>query len=369
MKKINLIIIILLFVLIVSIFFITNITGFLTLKEENKNIVKIGILTDLSADNSSWGLAVKEGVLIANKDSKNNIEIFFEDSKCDLKEGVNAVNKLVNINNVDIIYGTVCSHVTLGASQITNPKEVILFSVGASSPEITNAGEYIYRLWPSDLIESKTIIEYISKMENINNLAILYMNNDYGIGVKEALLEYSNQNNLNIVSTESFLQTDVDFKTQLLKIKEKSPSGIYIIANPPQAKIIFDQIKELNINQQLFAPGWLMEDDLIISSVSKDILEKVIFASLEFNVPENFISQTNQPNFVITALAYDGYKILDEIISVCKNDSECIKTKLDTINYNGVTGNISFDENGDVLKEYVIKTFVDGSIVKIENLN
>jgi branched-chain amino acid transport system substrate-binding protein len=336
-------------------------------KAEKKEVIKIGILTDLSADNSSWGLAVKDGVLLADKESNKNIKIFFEDSKCDLKEGVNAVNKLVNINKVDVVYGTVCSHVTMGSSNITNPNKVILLSVGASSPEITNAGEYVYRLWPSDLIETKSIVEYMSKIENIS-IGIIYMNNDYGVGVKDALVTFSKENNIDIVASESFLQTDVDFKTQLIKIKEKSPQAIYIVANPPQAKIIFDQIEELDLNQKLFAPGWLMEDGLIIDSVNQSMLERVKFASLEFDVPEEFISKTNQPNFVISALAYDGYKLLLEVIDKCSNDRECIKQELDVINYSGITGNISFDENGDVLKDFTIKTFVDGEIVKVENI-
>jgi branched-chain amino acid transport system substrate-binding protein len=346
-------------ILILSVFLITNITGLVTLK--NKEVIKIGVLTDLSGGMSSFGTAVREGIEIAREESNTNIKIIYQDSKCDLKEGTNAINKLINIDKVDVVFGTVCSHVTLAASKITEDNKKILLSVAASSPEITHAGGYVYRLWPSDLLESKDIIKHISnEMSEIKTLGILYMNNDYGVSVKNALIYFSKESDLEVTILESFLQNDTDFKTQLLKIKEKSPDGIFIISNPKEAVIIFNQIKEMNIEKQLFAPGWLIEDETVYLNISQDVLERIIFPSLEFNISNDFLTKTNNLNPTITALSYDGYKMLEKIIDVCKKDNECIKQELDVVSYKGVSGDIEFDEFGDVIKSFKIKRFKEG---------
>lgn len=362
MKKKTLIIGIIILVLIGILFLNNNITGLFTIN--NKKTIKIGILTDLSGDMSSWGKSVQQGIELARQNSNSNIKIIYEDSKCDQKTGINATNKLVNIDNVDLIYGTVCSHVTLGAAPITEKNNKILLSVAASNPEISYAGDHVYRLWPSDLIESKSIIEYIStKMPEIKTIGIIYMNNDYGVAVKNSLVNFSKENNLKVTSIESFLQNDTDFKTQLSKIKERKPDGLFVIANPPEAVIIFNQIKELNITEQLFAPGWLMEDSSVNTNISKEILEKTIFPNLEFNISNNFKTKLNKsPNIIASELAYDGYNILNIAVNKCNKNINCIKKELDTIDYNGVTGNIKFDKHGDIIKSFKIKQFKDGKI-------
>ena len=71
--------------------------------------------------------------------------MIYEDGLCDGKGATNAVQKLINIDGVKIIIGGVCSGETLGAAPLAESSKVILFSPGSGSPDITNAGDYIFR--------------------------------------------------------------------------------------------------------------------------------------------------------------------------------------------------------------------------------
>ena len=68
----------------------------------------------------------------------------------------------------------------------------------------------------------------------------------------------------------------------------------------------------------------------------------------------------------LTAQAYDSVGLLLTAIKECDTtDSEILKDKLYKMNYKGVTGDIKFDENGDVDKQFVKVTIKDGKFVKM----
>ena len=75
------------------------------------------------------------------------MELIFEDGRCTGKDAVTAVNKLINVDKVDVIVGGVCSSETIPAGEIAQQNGVPMISPTSSSPTISDIGEYIYRSW------------------------------------------------------------------------------------------------------------------------------------------------------------------------------------------------------------------------------
>ena len=73
-----------------------------------------------------------------------------EDSKCSAQDAITAYNKLTDVDGVKIILGTSCSGAMLGAAPLAEADGVILFSGLATSPDIANAGDYIFRTSMND---------------------------------------------------------------------------------------------------------------------------------------------------------------------------------------------------------------------------
>ena len=106
----------------------------------------------LSGDGASYGIMGQNVVNLRVEEinkaggiNGRNLEIIWEDGTCNPKDASMAAQKLINIDNVSIIFGGFCSGETLGAAPITEKKKVILFSGVSSSPEITNAGDFVCR--------------------------------------------------------------------------------------------------------------------------------------------------------------------------------------------------------------------------------
>src|SRR3990167_1377079 len=110
----------------------------------DKSQIKIGFMGPLTGDAASYGHGIKRGVDLAFKDSGlENVKIIYEDTKCDGKEAVNAINKLINIDGVVAIVGEVCSGATLAAAPIAEENKVAMVSASSTSAKITDAGDYI----------------------------------------------------------------------------------------------------------------------------------------------------------------------------------------------------------------------------------
>jgi len=123
-----------------------------TPKEEE--MIKIGVLADLSGDYVSLLRGVPRGVELAKEDLEKEtgrkIQLIIEDQKsCDSKETVTIMNKFVSIDKVDAVIGGTCSNTTLAAAPIANQNKIIMISPASSAPTISQAGEYVFRTYIS----------------------------------------------------------------------------------------------------------------------------------------------------------------------------------------------------------------------------
>ena len=128
---------------------------------------KIGVMFPLTGDAAIYGMPAQMSAKIAVEEinSKGGVngrklELIYEDSKCNPKDGNAAAQKLVNIDKVKVIIGGYCSGETLGAAPITESNEVILISPSSSSPDITKAGDFVFRLAPSDAFAGVVASDY-----------------------------------------------------------------------------------------------------------------------------------------------------------------------------------------------------------------
>lgn len=341
---------------------------FLFVKVNNKQYfgekIKIGALLPLTGDVASWGEAMKKGFDLALKDSGlTNIDLIYEDDKCDPTTGVTATHKLIDIDSVSAVVGTACSSVTLAIAPIFEQSKTVLMAIGSSAPDITNSGDYIFRMWPSDNYEASLMGKYIADKKDNNNLSILYVNNDYGVGFKSALEKEYIKSKKGILVSESFEQGTSDVRSQLTKIKAAKDADIFLIGVPADLKVILKQIAELDINNQLFATVNIVEPQIL--SEKSIPVDGIIFGELDMSggLKQKLIDSygSEGESVLASSFAYDGMKLILDSTKKCKGDSTCIKNQLYKVNkYQGFSGVTSFDEKGDpVDRGFFIKTIVN----------
>ena len=363
-KKIIGVIVIILAICLVGVVSL-NTTGLFA--QSNESTIKIGYLGPLSGGAASIGegqvKAIELAVSQINSQGGINgskIELIVEDGQCDAKGAVDAMNKLTNIDNVSYIIGGQCSSETIAIAPIAEEKHILLLSPLSSNPTITSAGDYIFRNYPSDSYQGKIAAEYITNNLNVKKVAILSCLDDWCVGLKNEFKINFELLGGNVTTVEEFVKDSIDLKTQLTKIKNSGAELVYMPAYSTSTISAIKQAKELGIEIKFFG-GDAWEESTIWSEVSN------ISQGFMYTMPKPIVSNEFETEFEkmfpkseITLAAtnnYDALKIIANAIKIVGNDSTKVKNYLYTMPlYNGVSGDIEFDQNGDLKKsKYVVK--------------
>lgn len=337
--------------------------------EIDKEPIRIGVLTSLTGPTAEYGQNIKKGIELAVDEINaqdgikgKKIGLFYEDSRCDGKEAVTGYQKLTQTDNTKIILGTVCSSETLVTAPLAEQDEVVLISILSTSPKITEAGEYIFRVYPSDTYEAKTASETIYNRLGKKTVSIVYVNNDYGTALKEEFSKDFTELGGTIVNAEQYMQGSNDLRTQLLKIKEQKPELIYMISYPKDGIIVLKQINELGIDALLFGSNGLKAKELIENTGNDSegmmfVFPKTIESQESTSFDKRFEEKYHEQPGLGAEQAYDSIYLIKKAYD---DDIQKLKNNLYKIqNYEGASGRITFDENGDLTnleyEEIIIK--------------
>ncbi|MDD9950676.1 MAG: ABC transporter substrate-binding protein, partial [Zetaproteobacteria bacterium] len=198
-------------------------------------------------------------------------------------------------------------------------------------------------------------------------MAILYGNEDYGVGFESVLNESFAGLGGEVVASEAFENGSIDIRTQLTKVKALNPDALYLITNSPaSAAAALRQAKELGLTAQVYGSEAFKSDEvtdaaqeaaegLLVTSVSEGDAVFVAAHMEKFGVePGPFAAQ-----------AYDAFRAIFEASKTGASTGQEIKDALANVNFDGVSGPISFDGNGDISEAtYDVYLFVDGAFTK-----
>lgn len=365
--------------LLITIIAVTVIVGYQSWKNnipKRSDIVKIGAILPLTGGAAFVGIPIKDAILLKinkfNEESETKVEIIFEDSKADIKEAVSAFEKLKS-QGIKVVFGPVTSGEVLATAPIAEKNQIILLSPSASSQSITNAGDYIFRNELSDQLGSTIQAQLAINRLNWKKIAVIYTDNDYGFGVKNSFENEFKKLGGEITNSVSFKGGTTDFKTQILKIKSFKQDAIFVVAQN-EYPIIIRQFIENKVHDKIYATP-IFEDPSFIKSIGKENSDGVIYTyygSFDLDTKDNaskiFISDyMKKYNIMPTyyaALGYDSASILIEALVNVNFYIKSLKNSLYEIkNFKGVTGDITFDNNGDVLKPVILKTVKNGMFV------
>jgi len=324
-------------------------------------IIRLGFMAPLTGDAASYGQSARKGVELALKDSglEDRVILKFEDSGCEGKGAVNAINKLISVDKVVAIIGEMCSGATLAAAPIAEQNGVVLISGASTSPEITNSGDFIFRTIPSDALQG-TFGANLVYDQGAKRLGILYSNEEYGAGFNNVLEDkFRGQ----VVASEAFERGALDLRAQLTKIKNANPDAIYIISNSPDSAVAaLTQIKELGIDVTIYGSEGLKGPEVSgLSAANGLILTSVSSGSESFMESHKTEYGTDPGQF--SAQSYDAFMAIANTIKQGARTGDEIKNALYNINFRGVSGDIDFDSMGDISGNYDIFEVKSGQFV------
>lgn len=341
--------------------------------------IKLGFVGPLTGDAAIYGTDEQNATTLAVEEINQSggingrpLEVIYEDGKCSGKDAATAAQKLISIDQVRIILGGACSGETLAIAPITEAEKVILFSAFSSNPEITKAGDYVFRNAPSDLDVAKGYADFIVQQGH-KNIAVLSENTDYASGVRAVFGEAFKSFGGEIVVDEVFKQEERDFRVQLTKIKTANPEAVFI--NPQSGVtggLALKQLKQLGITAPVYSVFVFSSGEA--REAAGSAAEGLVFfdvAGLTSDKGKSFVEKFTSRfgkisgNDYDVGARYDSVYILAGALKSCGEDTDCIKRYFYELDwYDGLVGRYKFDGNGDVtgIQPLTPKTIKNGQI-------
>jgi len=345
--------------------------------DKNQEIVKIGAILPLSGDVAVYGNNTKKGIDLAVEEineaggiNGNKIKIIYEDSKADPKTGATAMYKLIE-NKVRAVIDNSVSSVALAIAPIGDKNKVVVLSTGSTNPKLSGISPYFFRIWNSDDLEGRLSAQFVKDSLHLSRAGIIYVNNDYGNGLCKVFSNEFKSKGGQVLNQESYEQGANDFKTQLAKIKANNVDVLYIAGYSRENATIIKQARELNINCQFI--GTVTIEDKTIIEIAGQSAEGVIYPFPKdpdisnptvSNFRKNFRAFYSEDIAITCDVGYDAVYLIAKAISLENNSGEGIKNGLNEIStYEGASGLIEFDKNGDVNKPMQFKIIKDGVFI------
>jgi len=345
--------------------------------------IRVGWIGDLSGSVAKWGaleatqIAV-DGINVTGGIDGRKLEIIAEDGGCNQKMALNAAKKLVEIDKVRIILGGHCSPESLTIAPYLEQNKVLMMASITTSPDLTNAGEYIFRTSSINTNQTLPEVKYMIKNYGIKKIGILYEITGYAEPIARSMRADFEKLGGKVLVYEGVDSKQSDFRTQLLRMKAAGVDAVYI---SPQTQDhgaqAVRQIYELGLGDVKIFGNDAFSGNVFIELIGGKLAEGIVTGSPYFDVSDpnvaKFVSEYKKrfgvelPYGVWTADSYDSTILIAKALRAVGEDNEKIKEYLYGIqDYRGASGTFSIDKNGDGVREYVVNVIKEGKVMLAE---
>jgi branched-chain amino acid transport system substrate-binding protein len=339
--------------------------------------VTIGAVLPLTGEAAHWGIPPRDAAQMAVEEVNRaggmggrKLALIVEDDRCQPAEGISAFNKIMAAENPAVILGAVCSGVTLAIAPLAEARKTVLISPASTSPKLTDAGDFIFRVVPSGSLRAKVLAEYVYHERGLRKLAVIYINNEGGIGGSSAFKAQFTQLGGTIVVEQTYEQGGRDIRAQLTEIKAAKPDGVVVGSYPPDTVLVLQQARELELRQPLFFTTEAPQNPEVLREAG-DAANGAVYilaAAAEGDAPERFTHAYEEKfKHKPELFAAEGYDIVRLVAAAIASAGATLSGPgirdflYQVRSYAGASGTITFDQNGDVVKPYAIKTIEAGS--------
>ncbi|MBR9705146.1 ABC transporter substrate-binding protein [Candidatus Pacearchaeota archaeon] len=341
----------------------------------DKEEIRIGAIIPLTGTYSTLGIQIKNGMELAkiNIEKEGNIKIktYYEDV-CLSKDAVNAVYKLINVDKIDVIGGSYCVIGLIPNVPILEKEKIIAFSTPVNPDNLLNHA-YVFSTNKAIRDDSWDMADFSINKLYAKRAATIYFNTDLGMDYNKYFKEHFESLGGRIVSQNMYELSSMDFRSELTKIKNSNPDVILAINLGGNMGNLLKQAREMGLSIPII--GYVHSEDPNVLTAAGNAAEGFIVSSSETqeksklitDFQEKYRNQYGIEPDINAVNAYDAIKLEVFAYQKCSGDPDCMVEVLHNIkDYEGVSGNITIQEDGSTIKPTVFKIVKDGKFVRIE---
>ena len=344
----------------------------------------IGGIGPLTGGAASYGNSVKQGAEIAiaeiNEaggikagDGVYTLALDFQDDESSEDKAITAYNSLMD-KGMKAMIGTVTSAPCIAVKELSKQDNMLQITPSGSAIDCITDAPNVFRLCFTDPLQGVTMANYVKDAGKTKVAVIFNNSDDYSTGMKNAFVEQVKTNGGEVVSEEAFNEGDVDFSTQLTKIKGTDAEMIFCPVYYEAAAYITQQAKELGMDLPFIGgDGW---DGILAQVTDPSTVEGAVFLSpfLATDTAEevaSFVSKYEQKySATPNQFAADGYDTVYVIKAAIEKadsiESDAMIAAMTEITVDGITGSMSFTEDGEPDKSAKFVVIKDGKYAAME---
>jgi branched-chain amino acid transport system substrate-binding protein len=348
---------------------------------EGETPIRIGLYSPLTGPVAFLGQGFDKGITLAIEDLGGEIDghpIVYTtaDNKCNPTDAVNAVSKLIDVDNVDAIIGGGCSSATVGALPIIGEKEVPSVSATSTNPGIYNdigvgGNIWAFRINPDDLIMAGGYANYIHD-KGVNKIALVAENTDFGRGAMNAYKPIFKDLGVEVTSEDYFDLGTADFRPALTSMKGAGADAVLIVMTENDCANFMRQYREVGVDAAVYSRGActsplfldLTKDN---PAIAEGIIEFVFFDRLQDpDLGDRFQARWETP---LTGHRMGGYYAMYHTLAPAIHNllqegkeinRENIRDALEQLSLDTPAGQIKFDDHNQAYTDGVLKIVRNG---------
>ncbi|AMJ39816.1 ABC transporter substrate-binding protein [Anaerotignum propionicum] len=354
--------------------------------------IKIGVFEPTTGENGGGGMQEVLGMRYANKVNPTvdingttyKIQLVEVDNQSDKTAAVTAAQSLIS-SGVVAVLGSYGSGVSIAAGQTFADAQVPAIGASCTNPQVTLGNDFYFRTCFLDPFQGTVMASYAIE-KGYKTAALVSQNgDDYSTGLAAFFKQAFEGMGGTIVADETYQTNESDFNAILTTIKGANPDCIFAPSSIATATLLLPQAQANGIKAQIIASDTWENETIITAAgsaaegvalstffdehdesnpVAKEFVEG--FKAYLNGDPQNLTLNGGSDGVAaVSALGYDAYMSIYEALKALDGaealNSVALRDALKAVSFNGVTGAISFDENGDAVKNVAyIKQIKDG---------
>lgn len=335
--------------------------------------VRVGVLVGTSGASAQIGNWTNRGVEIAveqlNKAAnEERFTIISEDSEYKAQKGLEGFNKLTTVDNIQVLIGS-GSAVLPTIAPLADQREIVVMNVGAQSPAMAGIGKFTFSVLQLADFDIEVMAKYAYDL-GMQKGAILYLSNDIGKSNSVEFVKQFEGLGGKITASESFRATDTNYGPQIAKIAAGQPDFVYLVGDVDVAAAATRQIKAMMPKVQILTYGGMESQNFL--NAAGPAAEGMLYTQTDFDpnsgdptmaaLAEQYKAKYNEDlSSPFVGYAYDAMMIVADALDLSQETGEPLRAAImEKRNFPGVTGAVSFRDDGTVAKTVVIKGVKDG---------
>jgi len=339
------------------------------------DIPKVGEGTKFAAQMWLEDVNAAGGIEVDGK--KYKVELIIEDNESKAESAVKATTKLITEDDVLAIVGPQSSKQAIPAGGKANELGTPMISPWSTNPDTTKDRPFVFRGCFLDPFQGPVVANFIEDEFGFKKAAVLYdVASDYPKGLAEFFkAAWEKQNGPgSVVAFESFTTKDTDFSSQLTKINNSGAEVLFTPQYYNEVALIVQQAHQLGWNKPIVgSDSWGSAET--VKLCGKDCYG--LFFSTHYaaagakGATKAFIDRYQKEHGYVpddvAALTWDAMRIVQtaiegtgELTGDIEKDRIAVRDALASIkDFDGITGKMTFTEDGDPIKCAVIVRISD----------